>query len=32
MLIYVNGEQIEMDVELYDPWPELKKESEEEDD
>lgn len=32
MLIYVNGEQIEMDVVLYDPWPEPKKELEEQED
>lgn len=28
MLIYVNGEQVEMDVELYNPWPEKEKEDE----
>ena len=26
MIIYVNGEQVEMDVVLYDPFPEPKKE------
>lgn len=32
MLIYVNGEQVEMDVELYNPWPEPEKEKEENED
>lgn len=29
MLIYENGEQVEMDVVLYNPWPEPEKEKEE---
>ena len=32
MLIYVNGEQIEMDVVLYNPWPEPEKEIEDQED